>query len=114
MKPVRKLSSYVLLVGVMGLSIVGGVVAYQIYSASIKSQTTTAQSTAIKPLDGAINQATVDNLKRRTVYNDTQMGLLIDATPTQEATSGALLGTPIPLMTPAPVAPEATSGATTL
>ena len=113
MKPTRKLSSYVLLVGVMGLSIVGGVVAYQVYSASIKSQTTAAQSTAIKPLDGVINQTTVDNLKRRTVYNDTQMGLLINATPTPEVTTATVSGAPTPLLSPPPAAIEATSGATT-
>ena len=70
MKPVRKLSSYVLLIGILGLSMVGGVVAYQIYSASVKSQTTTEQATAIKPLDGVINETTVDNLKARNVYSD--------------------------------------------
>jgi hypothetical protein len=80
MKPTRTLSSYVLLVGVMGLSIVGGVVAYQIYAAAVKSQTTTEQSTAIKPLDGVIDQKTVDSLKVRTVYTDSEMALLL-ATP---------------------------------
>jgi len=84
MKATRTLSSYVLFVGVMGLSIVGGVVAYQIYSASTKSQTTLEQTTAIKPLDGVINQTTIDSLRKRKVYSDAEMNLLLLATPTPQ------------------------------
>lgn len=84
MKVTRTISSYVLFVGVMGLSIVGGVVAYQIYSASIKSQTTLEQTTAIKPLDGVINQSTIDSLRSRTVYSDAEMELTLLATPTPQ------------------------------
>ena len=68
----------------MGLSIVGGVVAYQIYSAAVKTQATPEQTEAIKPLDGVINQATVDSLKKRTVYSEAQMSILLNATPTLE------------------------------
>ncbi len=88
MKPTRTLSSYVLLVGVLGLSIVGGVVAYQIYAAAIKTQTTPEQTVAIKPLDGIINQTTLDGLKKRKVYSDSEMNLLINtpiSLPTPEA-----------------------------
>lgn len=92
MKTTRTLSSYVLLVGVMGLSIVGGVVAYQVYSASVKNQTTAGQATAIKPLDGVINQSTIDNLSKRTVYTDSEMGSLINAIPTPEATESSVVG----------------------
>lgn len=88
MKPIRTLSSYVLLVGVMGLSIVGGVVAYQIYSASVKSQATPEQKATIKPLDGTINQSTIDSLMKRTVLTDAQMELLLSATP--ESTGSAV------------------------
>jgi len=102
MKATRTLSSYILLVGVMGLSIVGGVVAYQIYSASTKSQTTTQQAKAIKSLDGAINQTIIDNLEKRTVYTDAEMGLLLIATPTPEITE-----------TVESVVPESTGSATT-
>lgn len=94
MKPTRTLSSYVLLVGVLGLSIVGGLVAYQIYATSIKSQTTAEQAVAIKPLDGVINQATIDSLKKRTVYTDAQMGVLINEVLTPEATQTAITTTP--------------------
>lgn len=84
MKAKRTLSSYVLLVGVMGLSIAGGVLAYQIYSAAVKSQVTTQQSEAIKPIDGSINQTTIDNLKKRTVLNDSQMQQALEVVVTPE------------------------------
>jgi hypothetical protein len=109
MKPTRKLSSYVLLVGVMGLSIVGGVVAYQIYAAVVKSQATSEQTIAIKPLDGVINKSTIDGLRKRTVYSDVQMGLLL-STPVPVATGTAVVETP----TPTPIqAPISTGSATT-
>ena len=101
MKVTRTISSYVLLVGVMGLSIVGGVVVYQIYSAATKTQITTEQKTTIKPLDGVINQTTIDNLNKRTVYTDAQMGVLLSATPTPSPTpevTGVVL-TPTPVST---------------
>lgn len=101
MRPIRKLSSYALLTGVMGLSIVGGVVAYQIYSVATKDQITAEQKTAIKPLDGVINQSTIDGLNSRMVYTDAQMGLLLNS-PTPEATESAVAATP-----------ESTSSATT-
>lgn len=106
MKATRKLSSYVLLAGLMGLSIVGGITAYQIYSASVKNQATTEQATAIKPLDGVINQTTIDGLKKRTVYTDTQMGLLLNASPTPEATESS---TPV-ILTPTPQPEASPSG----
>jgi len=102
MKATRTISSYVLLVGVMGLSIVGGVVAYQIYSASVKSQTTTQQTTAIKALDGVISQTVISNLTKRVVYTDAEMTLLLSAVPTPEPTEGAV-----------PTAPESTGSAIT-
>jgi hypothetical protein len=89
MKPTRTLSSYVLLIGVLGLSIVGGVLAYQIYSAAVKSQTTTAQSLAIKPIDGAIDPSVIDNLKERTVYTDSQLMETIETVVTPTATAAA-------------------------
>lgn len=81
MKPKRTISSYILLVGILGLSIVGGIVAYQIYSASIKSQTTPQQITAIKPLDGVINESTINSLKKRTKYFEPEMDTLLQAVP---------------------------------
>lgn len=90
MKATRTISSYVLLVGIMGLSIVGGVVAYQIFAAATKTQTTAEEATAIKPLDGVIDQTTIDSLKRRVVYTDAEMNLLVSTasatTPTPTVT----------------------------
>lgn len=115
MKTTRTLSSYVLLVGVMGLSIVGGVVAYQIYSASVKSQATPEQVTATKPIDGAINKTTVDSLRGRTVYNNNEMDSLVFAPPTPEATESSEIQTPLitpaPILSIAPEAPESTTAA---
>lgn len=91
MKPTRTLSSYILLVGVMGLSIVGGMVAYQVFSASTKSQITEQQTNAIKPLDGVINQSIIDSLKLRTVYTKEQLDQLFVITPTPEATNTATI-----------------------
>jgi len=100
MKPTRTLSSYVLLVGVLGLSIVGGVVIYQIYAAAVNNQTTPEQTIAIKPLDGVINQTTLDSLEKRKVYSDSEMNLIINtpiALPTPEtitaSPSAALIAT---------------------
>jgi len=95
MKAKRTLSSYVLLVGVMGLSIVGGVLAYQIYSAAVKSQTTPEQKEIIKSIDGSISQAVIDNLKGRTVYSETELeqNLTVEVTP--EPTIATIAATPI-------------------
>lgn len=101
MKAKRTLSSYVLLVGVLGLSIVGGVLAYQIYSAAVKSQTTPEQKETIKSIDGSINQVVVDNLKKRTVFTNADFLL-----------SPTVVITPEPLEATATAAPSATQSAT--
>lgn len=75
----------------MGLSIVGGMVAYQVFSASTKSQITEQQTNAIKPLDGVINQSIIDSLKLRTVYTKEQLDQLFVITPTPEATNTATI-----------------------
>jgi len=81
MKPRKTLSIYVLLIGVMGLSIVGGVLAFQIFSASVKSQLTTAQKEAVRPIDGTIVQTVVDNLLKRSVITEAEMGSVLTPTP---------------------------------
>lgn len=65
MKTERKSSSYVLMLGVLGLLVVGSFVAYQVYAAIIKSQITEEQKKAIKPLDGRIEEGVVENLRSR-------------------------------------------------
>lgn len=107
MKPRKTLSVYVLLVGVLGLSVVGGILAFQIFSASVKNQLTTAQKEAVKPIDGAISQLVINNLQQRKIISETELGALVALTPTPtisivqptpEATQAA--GLPTPTMTP--------------
>ena len=88
MKPRKTLSIYVLLIGVMGLSIVGGVLAFQIFSASVKSQLTAAQKEAVKPIDGTIVQTVVDNLVKRDVITEAELGSVLTPTPTVEPLDG--------------------------
>ena len=61
------------MVGIMGLSIVGGLLAYQIYSAAVKTQVTPEQVVAIKPIDGSINEAIIESLRKRTIYTEEQI-----------------------------------------
>jgi len=95
MKPRKTLSAYVLLVGVMGLSIVGGIFAYQIFAAATKSQVSTAQKEAIKPLEGTINQKAIDNLTKRVVFSDSEISTPLvtivspSITPTPSSTGSA-------------------------
>lgn len=76
MKPKKTISIYVLLIGVMGLSIVGGILAFQIFSAATKTQLTTEQRAAIKPIDGTISQKVVDNLTQRSKIGSTDINAL--------------------------------------
>lgn len=81
MKPRKTLSVYVLLVGLMGLSIVGGILTFQIFSASLKSQLTTTQKEIIKPIDGDLDQNVMNNLEKRTVITAENLNSLGTATP---------------------------------
>lgn len=87
MKPTRTISSYVLLVGLLGLAIVGGILAYQIYSAAVKSQATTEQKQAIKPIDGGIKESVINNLKQRDVYDENEMNNALSNVSPVETTS---------------------------
>jgi flagellar basal body-associated protein FliL len=90
MKPKKTLSMYILLVGVMGLSIVGGILAFQIFSAATKSQATPEQTAAIKPIDGSISKEAVDNLTKRIVITSTDLSRLDSITPTPIASQSAI------------------------
>lgn len=94
MKPRKALSIYVLLVGVMGLSIVGGILAFQVFSASVKSQLTTAQRDAVKPIDGSISQTVISNLEKRTAITEAELGALTAPTPTPTPAEEATIITP--------------------
>lgn len=101
MKPRKTLSVYVLLVGVMGLSIVGGILAFQIFSAATKSQATPEQKAAIKPIDGTISKDVIDNLTKRTAITQSDLASLGSVTPTPsptptEAPASILVLTPTP------------------
>ncbi len=87
MKPRKTLSIYVLFVGVMGLSIVGGILAFQIFSASVKYQLTAEQKEIVKPLDGTINETVVKNLQQRRVIPESELISIAILTPTPTAAS---------------------------
>lgn len=99
MKPRKTFSVYILLMGVAGLSIVGGILAFQIFSATTKTQLTAEQIETIKPIDGTINQSVIDNLEKRIPISEDEISKL-EVTP---------ILTPTPSSTP----PEATESAQT-
>lgn len=91
MKVKRGRSSYVLLVGMMSLLMVGAWITYQIYSSFTKSQITSAQQTAIIPLDGSISLTPLDNLKGRRRFTNADFSaivLSISPTPTASEAGG--------------------------
>lgn len=102
MKPKRTLSAYILLVGIMGLSIVGGLVAYQLARALTKSQVSTEQETLIKPIDGQIDSKVTDNLYQRRKYS------------VNELESTILVATPTPTAVAAPTPTEVATGAASI
>jgi len=73
MKPKHTVSSYVLLVGLMGLLIAGGVISYQIYSALLKSQMSKEQKIAIRPLEGSIDVKVLNDLNSRRGFSDIEL-----------------------------------------
>ena len=73
MKPKKRLSVYVLLVGLMSLLIVGGMVAFQIVKEATSSQLSNEQKEAVKPLDGKIDEAVVLNLSERTTFTNEEL-----------------------------------------
>lgn len=77
MKPKRTRSSYVLLVGLMGLLIVGSWLTYQIYASLTKTQITKKQQVAIIPLDGSIVMTDLDNLKGRRKFTAADLSAIV-------------------------------------
>ena len=73
MKTERTTSSYVLMIGVLSLLIVGSFVAYQVYAAMIKSQITAKQEKAIRSLDGKIGEEVIDELGGRRQFGITEL-----------------------------------------
>ncbi len=93
MKPRKTLSVYVLLIGIMGLSIVGGILAFQIFSAATKTQLTPEQIETIKPIDGTIDPKVIDNLEKRTLVTEEEIGGLSLTAPVLPEPTGPLLAT---------------------
>ncbi len=77
MKPRRSRSSYILLVGMTGLLIVGAWLAYGVYSALTKSQITEKQAEAIIPLTGSIQTEAITNLDGRRKFSATDFSQLV-------------------------------------
>lgn len=94
MKPKRSRSSYILLVGMMSLLVVGSWLAYQIYAALTRTQITTKQQKAIIPLDGSISITNLDNLRQRRKFtpNDFSAIVLNVSTTPSSTVSGESFG----------------------
>jgi len=73
MKAERTTSSYILMIGVLSLLVVGSFVAYQVYAAVVKSQITTEQRKAIKPLDGKIEEEIIGELGGRRQFGAAEL-----------------------------------------
>jgi hypothetical protein len=73
MKPKKTISAHILTFGLMTLLMVGSFVIFQIYLSLSKSQISSVQQKAIKPLDGRIDQEIVDDLGGRRWFNRAEM-----------------------------------------
>ena len=73
MKAERTTSSYVLMIGVLSLLVVGSFVAYQVYAAVVKSQITVEQREAIKPLSGRIDEEIIGELEDRRQFGAAEL-----------------------------------------
>ena len=69
MKPKKTISANVLTVGIITLLMVGSLVIFQIYSALTRSQVSSLQEKAIKPLDGSIKEEVIQDLINRRWFN---------------------------------------------
>ena len=77
MKTKRARSSYILLLGMMSLLVVGAWLAYQIYAALTASQISEKQKGSIVPLDGVITQEALENLVGRRKFRETDFAALV-------------------------------------
>ncbi|PJB47907.1 hypothetical protein CO104_02570 [Candidatus Collierbacteria bacterium CG_4_9_14_3_um_filter_43_16] len=85
----------------MGLSIVGGILAFQIFSASTKTQLTQEQIEIIKPIDGTIDETVIKNLDQRTLVTEADIdGLVIIPSVTPSPTTPPLATESSPINTP--------------
>ena len=77
MKPKRARSSYILLVGIMSLLLVGSWLAYQIYVSLTKTQITSRQQIAITPLDGSFAEDDLANLAARRKFTSADFSAIV-------------------------------------
>lgn len=76
-KPKRLLSSYILIIGVMSLTIVGSFVAFTVFKGLTKSQISERQALNIAPLDGVIEKEAIDNLTSRRSFSEADFSKLV-------------------------------------
>ena len=77
MRPKRARSSYILLVGIMSLLLVGSWLAYQIYVSLTKTQITSRQQIAITPLDGSFAEDDLANLAARRKFTAADFSAIV-------------------------------------
>lgn len=95
MKPKRARSSYILLVGMTSLLVVGSWLAYQIYASLTGTQITAKQQVAIAPLDGVISTTDLDNLRSRRKFTPADFSAIvlnISVTPAATESGGVSSG----------------------
>lgn len=73
MKIKRSNSSYLLIVGIIGLMIGGSWLVYSVFSATFKSQVEERQAKNILPLNGSLNKEVISNLKTRRVFTSDEL-----------------------------------------
>jgi len=87
MKPTKTISAYILLAGILGLSIVGAVLIFGVFSALVKTQITGEQAELIKPLNGEIETSLLDDLEKRRRFTEAEMAAQITPTLTPTPTT---------------------------
>jgi len=73
MRQKRTISSYTLLIGILGLLIAGSWLAYDLYGAIVKSQITAEQEMDILPLSDKLNEKALVNLKQRKQFSEAEL-----------------------------------------
>ena len=93
MKPKRGRSSYILLVGLLSLLVIGAWLAYQIYAALARTQITEKQAVAISSLPGSIQSDALDNLAGRRKFSPVELSsVVLNLSVSPSATQGGSFG----------------------
>ena len=91
MKPKKTLSAYVLLVGILTLSIVGGALVFLIVASNSKTQLPKEQTDLTKPIEGTLDKTILDNLNKRRTFSMSDLEKQIVTPTPAAASSGASL-----------------------